>query len=349
VIKRSGWPGVSILLSLLCLLGPAVGAGYQAPKPPASGQQNAPGAGGAAQQSGPQNTTRAGGSAQQPQQPQNKQEKIGVLTVRLPVVVKDNKKFVAGLKEGNFRVFEDGKPQRIEGFQAPSQLPIDVAILMDTSESVKLKLPFEKDAAEDFVSQISTYRRKDLVLFATFDSQVELHQDFTSAEEPLIRAIRKVRAGGYTRMYDGVYRVIEEKLANLTGTDARRVIVILSDGADTASDHSLRDAIEMAERYDVTIFGISTKNFTGITSGTVENADDRELRRLCEETGGQLFLPSEKAELFRAFTQVANDLRAEYVLFYTPDNQEHTGKRRAIKVKLADANGHLFHKQGYTY
>jgi Ca-activated chloride channel family protein len=105
----------------------------------------------------------------------------------------------------------------------------------------------------------------------------------------------------------------------------------------------------MAERYDVTIFGISTKNFTGITSGMVESPDDKELRRLCEETGGQLFLPSEKKELFKAFTQVASDLRAEYVVFYTPDNQEHTGKRRLIKVKLVEANGHLYHKQGYTY
>ncbi|HEX8185319.1 MAG TPA: VWA domain-containing protein, partial [Blastocatellia bacterium] len=206
-----------------------------------------------------------------------------------------------------------------------------------------------KDAAEDFVATVTTFRRKDQVLFATFDSDVELHQDFTDAQEPLIRAIKSVKAGGYTRLYDGVYRVIEEKMANLQGSDARRIIVVLSDGDDTASERSLKDAIEMAQRYDVTVFGISTKNFKGITAGTTDTADDKELRRLCEATGGQLFLPSQKTELFRAFSQVAQDLRQEYVVFYKPDDQSKAGKRREIKVKLISADGRPYHKQGYTY
>jgi Ca-activated chloride channel family protein len=279
------------------------------------------------------------------------QIKTRVLTVRLPVSIKEKNRFVTGLTAKNFEVYEDGKRQRIDGFEAPSQLPLNIAVLMDTSESVKLKLPFEKDAAEDFVATVTTYRRRDQVLFATFDSDVELHQDFTDAQEPLIRAIRKVKAGGYTRLYDAVYRIIEEKMANLQGSDARRVILIISDGADTASDHSLKEAIDIAQRYDVTIFGISTKNFTGsgVSAGMVENSDDKELRRLCEETGGQLFLPSQKAELFRAFTQIAYDLRQEYIIHYTPENQEPTGKRRSIRVRLVGAEGTLYHKKGYVY
>ncbi|MGH9760655.1 MAG: VWA domain-containing protein, partial [Blastocatellia bacterium] len=197
--------------------------------------------------------------------------------------------------------------------------------------------------------EITTYKRRDRVLFVTFDTNIELHQDFTTQDEPLVSSIRKVKAGGYTRLYDAVCRVIEEKMAGLQGTDARPVIVILSDGADTASQHNLKDALEMAERYDVTIFAITTKNITGITSGTVESADDKELRRLCEESGGQLFLPSQKIDLVRAFNQVANDLRSEYVLFYTPPNQEHTGKHRSIRVKLVGADGHSYYKSGYTY
>jgi Ca-activated chloride channel family protein len=276
-------------------------------------------------------------------------QRIGVLEVRLPLSVKEKTKFVPGLTVNNFEVYEDGKRQSIQKFIAPSQLPLNIAMLMDTSNSVKLKLPFEKDAAEDFVATVTTFRRKDQVLFATFDSEVQLHQDFTDAQEPLIRAIRKVKAGGYTRMYDAVYRVVEEKMSNLQSSEARRIVVVLSDGEDTASERSLKDAIEMAQRYDVTIFGISTKNFKGIESGIVENADDKDLRKLCEETGGQVFLPSQKTELFRAFTQVAQDLRQEYVLFYTPQNQSKSGKRREIRVKLVAAEGRPYHKQGYTY
>jgi len=285
----------------------------------------------------------------QPVQQDDQTTKVGVYEVRLPVAVKEKGKFVPGLSKSNFEIFEDGKRQTIETFIAPSKLPLDIAVLMDTSNSVKLKLPFEKDAAEDFVATVTTYRRKDQVSFITFDSEVALHQDFTDSQELLIKAIRKVKAGGYTRLYDAVYRVIEEKMANLTGTDARRIIVVLSDGEDTASEHSLKEAIEMAQRYDVTIFGISTKNFKGIGSGLTENSDDKELRRLCEETGGQIFLPSEKIELFKAFTQVAQDLRQEYVIYYRPLTQEKTGKRREIKVKLVGADGHLSHKQAYTY
>jgi Ca-activated chloride channel homolog len=284
----------------------------------------------------------------EPASPDDQTTRVGVYEVRLPISVKTKGKFVPGLTQNNFEVYEDGKRQKIETFIAPSKLPLNIAVLMDTSNSVKLKLPFEKDAAEDFVSTVTTFRRKDQVAFTTFDSDVELHQDFTDNQELLINAIRKVKAGGYTRIYDAVYRIIEEKLANLT-SDARRIIVVLSDGEDTASEHTLKEAIEMAQRYDVTIFGISTKNFKGTASGLVENADDKELRRLCEETGGQIFMPAEKIELFKAFSQVAQDLRQEYVIYYRPTTQEKTGKRREIKVKLVAADGHLSHKQAYTY
>ena len=285
----------------------------------------------------------------QQQQRDDPPQKIGVLEVRLPISAKQDKKFLAGLTLNNFEVYEDGKRQKIEKFVSPSQLPLNIALLIDTSNSVKLKLPFEKDAGEDFVATVTTYRRRDKILLTSFDSDVELHQDFTDNQELLIGALRKLKAGGYTKLYDGIYRVIEEKMTNLQDSEARRIIVVLSDGEDTASERTLREAIEIAQRYDVTVFGISTKNFKGIDSGMVDSADDKELRRLCEDTGGQVFLPSQKLELFKSFTQVAQDLRQEYVLFYTPTNQARANKSREIKVKLVGADGRLYHKQGYVY
>src|SRR6185503_12006468 len=214
--------------------------------------------------------------------------------VRLPVTVKNQDKLVPGLAVDNFEVYEDGKRQRIEKFERAGQIPLRIAILMDTSNSVKLKLSFEKDAAEDFVSTVPRYRHGDQVLLATFDSEVEFHQDFTNDLEPLIRSLRKVKAGGYTRLYDGVYRVIEQKLSSASESNgARRIIVVLSDGEDTASDRSLNDALELAQRHHVTIFGVSTRNFSGTGAGTLASNDDKNLRRLGEETGGQLFLPSQ--------------------------------------------------------
>jgi Ca-activated chloride channel family protein len=281
------------------------------------------------------------------QQEQEDQVQIRTFEVRLPISVKNKDKFVTGLTVNNFEIYEDGKRQKIEDFKAPSQLPLNIAMLVDTSNSVKLKLPFEKEAGEDFIATVTTFRRKDKVLLASFDSEVALHQDFTDDQQSLIAALRKLKAGGVTRMRDAVCRIIEEKLANISGNESRRVIVVLSDGEDTASERTLKETIDMAQRHDVTIFGISTKNFKGITSGMVENEDDKELRKLCESTGGQVFLPSEKLQLFKSFSQVAQDLRLEYVLFYKPENQDKTGKPRQIRVKLVNADGRVHHKQGY--
>jgi Ca-activated chloride channel homolog len=284
-----------------------------------------------------------------PQKPQDdKIPQLTTLVVRLPITVKVKDQFLGGLVKSDFEVYEDGKKQLIKDFISPSQLPLNIGLLLDTSNSVKLKLPFEKEAAEDFAATVTTYRRKDQVLISSFDSDVELHIDFTDSLEAISKAIRKLKAGGYTKMYDAVYRVIEEKMATTSDKEARRILVILSDGEDTASEHTLKEAIEIAQRHDVTIFGISTKNFTGTGAGTVESSDDKDLRILCESTGGQVFLPSQKIELFKAFTRVAQDLRQEYVIFYDPSNQEKTGKQREIKVKLVNKEGKLYHKQGYT-
>ena len=279
-------------------------------------------------------TAPAQGQGQGQGQDQNETPKeIGTLEVFLPIMVLDKKgQFVAGLTRNNFHVYEDGKEQEIRSFDAPTQLPLDVAIMMDTSGSVKRKLKFEQEAAASFVLSILE-RTKDRALFATFDSVVTLHIDFSRDSGDLTRAIDAVKANGNTRLYDAIYRVCEEKMA-LLPPGSRPVMVVITDGADTASDRSLAEAIAMAQKTNVTIFGISTRDYEDINAKTVRGAVDKDLDKLCESTGGRTYLPYERIELERAFAGIRTLLRNQYVIYYEPRNQERDGKFREIKVKV---------------
>jgi len=261
------------------------------------------------------------------------QREIGTLEVFLPIMVLDKKgQFVPGLRRNNFHVYEDGKEQEIKSFDAPTQLPLDVAIMMDTSGSVKRKLKFEQEAAASFVLSILE-RTKDRALFATFDSVVTLHIDFSRDSGDLTRAIDGVKANGNTRLYDAIYRVCEEKMA-LLPPGSRPVMVVITDGADTASDRSLSEAIAIAQKTNVTIFGISTRDYEDINAKTVRGSVDKDLDRLCESTGGRTYLPYERIELERAFAGIRTLLRNQYVIYYEPKIQERDGKFREIKVKV---------------
>ncbi|MCS6886041.1 MAG: VWA domain-containing protein [Acidobacteriota bacterium] len=259
--------------------------------------------------------------------------RIKVTNVTLPVIVTDKDgRFVSNLTKENFEVYEDKKLQKIQDFQAQADLPLYIAILLDTSASVKGKLKFEKEAVTSFLQTVLR-RRKDQALLVTFDSNVEMRQDFTDDLELLIKALKPVKAAGETTLYDAVYRVCEEKMSNVP--TPRKVIVVISDGADTASERTLEEAIEIAQRNEVVIFGISTKGagFFGIEGGQVEGVDDKELRRLCEETGGEVAFPGNYLDLERAFANINNKSRKYYLLAYEPEDPERPGYRR-IEVKI---------------
>lgn len=276
--------------------------------------------------------------AQQPTQRPDDTVRIGVTDVRLPVSVLDKKdRFIFELTKEDFEVLEDKRQQEIKHFQANSQIPLDIAILMDTSSSVRGKLKFEKESAASFVQTV-LQRRRDRVLFTTFDNQVTLHQDFTDSTELLTKAIEsnKIKANGETRLYDAIYRVCEEKM----GTDRTRrgVIIIISDGDDTISDRTLEDAVNISQKREVTIYAISTKagGFFGVAGGTVKGVEDKALQRLCDSTGGRLYFPSDQLGLERDFRGITDDVRNQYIIVYEPDNQNFDGSRRSIEVKVVN-------------
>ena len=180
-------------------------------------------------------------------------------------MVEQKGQFVPGLTPNDFLVFEDKQPQQIETFSDDlgESLPLYVAVLMDTSPSTAGKLKFEQESAMNFIQTVVRPRR-DRVLFATFDHQIELKQDFTDKLDLLDRAVFGVKKlGTQTALYDAIWQFCDEKLRSVSG---RRVLVVITDGEDTYSRADLTDAIDIAQRTETTIYVISTK--AGL-SGTV--------------------------------------------------------------------------------
>jgi Ca-activated chloride channel family protein len=181
--------------------------------------------------------------------------------------------------------------------------------------------------------------RKDKAAFMTFDHEVNLVQDFTDKLDLLDRAVDKVKkVGSQTALYDAVWQFSDEKLRTAPG---RRVIVIITDGDDTFSRADLNDAIDIAQRTETTIFAISTKagfsgSMPGVEAGTIKDKGDKDLTRLCEETGGAAFFTGDQLALERSFKKISDELRSQYIITYRPANQNYDGKKRKIEVRLAN-------------
>ncbi len=266
--------------------------------------------------------------------------------VRLPITVVDKKgQFVSGLGQSDFLVMEDKLPQKIETFSddlgQDSQL--FVAVLMDTSPSTAGKLKFEQESAMNFIQTV-VRPRKDRVLFATFDHEIALKQDFTDKLDLLDRAVFGVKKlGTQTMLYDAIWQFCDEKLRSVSG---RRVLVVITDGEDTYSRADLRDAIDIAQRTETTIFAISTKAglagaVPGVQMGQVNSKADSNLVKLAEETGGMAFFTGDMLALEKSFNRINKELRAQYLVTYKPTNDRYDGSFRRIEVKLANGQGGL--------
>src|SRR5712664_3202912 len=260
--------------------------------------------------------------------------------VRLPITVVNKKgQFVPGLTRNDFLIFEDKVAQQVETFSDDlgETLPLYVVVLMDTSPSTAGKLKFEQESAMNFIHTVVRPRR-DRVLFATFDNEINLRQDFTDKLDLLDKAVDGVKGlGSQTALFDAVWQFCDEKLRSVAG---RRVMVIVTDGEDTFSRADIRDAIDIAQRTETTIFAISTKvgflsTVPGVEAGEVKDKKDRTLTTLAEETGGVAFFTGDMLSLERSFNKISKELRAQYLLTYKPLNDRYDGSFRKIEVKLA--------------
>jgi len=279
-----------------------------------------------------------------PQPPSGSQTiRVRVELVNVLMTVTDRKnRLVIHMTKDDFNVFEDSKPQTIRYFSRESDLPLRIAILIDTSNSIRDRLRFEQEAATDFLN--TTIRRgKDMAFVVGFDVEPQLIQDYTDNTEKLANAIRDLQAGGVTSLYDALFFSCKEKMLFFPPPEPylRRVMIVISDGQDNQSEHTREEALAMAQRAEVTIFTISTNR-----SGT-EARGDKVLRRLAEETGGRAFFPFEASELAVNFQEIARELRSQYSLAYVSTNSAHDGTFRNISIQPLEKSLRVRAKTGY--
>lgn len=334
-----------------------------------------PGAANQAQQSPPPPPTQQPAPAQK--QPAQKEKeppvKIGEQgTVRVNVnlvdvlftVLNRRNKLVTDLTKDDFRVIDDGQPQQIRYFSRQTDLPLRIGVLMDTSNSIRDRLQFEKEAATEFLFNVLR-RGKDQSFLMTFDDEPSVVQDYTDDPSKLRDQIYRQRAGGGTAVYDAIFRACADQLSHPPRPEGdspdtvRRVMILISDGDDNLSSHSRSQAIEMAQRASVVIYTISTSTqwvTTNDDGDSAKRADrkfhktegDKILADLAEETGGRAFFPYRVYDLDQSFQDIGDELRSQYSLAYNPTNYEANGKYHKVRIDVIRNKGVQVHaRRGY--
>jgi Ca-activated chloride channel homolog len=235
-------------------------------------------------------------------------------------------KFIDGLALQDIEVEDDKKaPSAILDFRSEKDLPLRLALLIDTSDSITERFEFEQQAATRFLQQVIR-RGMDQAFVMGFNGRTNVTQEFTDDPELLAKGVQRLKAGGNTALYDAVYSACE-RLARTTETGTvARVVVLLTDGDDTASRRTYANAVDAANRAGVTIFGVSTNKIDQAVPGDVR------LKAFGEETGGRTIFPGEANDLPRAFSKVEKEIRSRYAVSYRPAAFEPNGRYRKIRI-----------------
>ncbi len=267
-----------------------------------------------------------------------------------------NKRFVSDLKAEDILVLEDGQPQQVFTFQQNIDLPLSLAILIDTSASEERTLPDEKVAARAFLENVLR-ANKDEAAILSFTGETTLEQGFSGNLERLRRAIDRVEfvppsgyvgggvvvngtppisgtnqsLAGSTAIWDAIWATSEELLST-SAEHTRRAIILLTDGVDTSSRLKMHEAIERAQKADALIYAI------GIGDRYTFNVNEGDLKKLAEKTGGRAYFPRHERDLNDAFTQIQRDLREQYLVAYSPSNKARDGSYRKIEIQVVGPN-----------
>ena len=261
------------------------------------------------------------------------QFRSGTLTVPLYVTVTDqDKRLVANLEREDFEVYDNGQRQTLTLFDNKTT-PITAAVMLDTSGSMTLILDRVKEAAEQFLIRLLP---EDMGRVGAFNDKIEFHPEdaFTSDRDVLIRALKELDFGYPTRLWDAV----DESIRRLEPVPGRKVVLVFTDGADTASRRDLDDVMQQARAKEIMVYAIGLE--TEINSGgrRQRSSPDRGLKKLAEETGGGFFLLKKEDELGPTFTRVAQELHSQYVLGFTPATLDGKVHKLEVKVKKPGMN-----------
>ena len=271
------------------------------------------------------------------------------------------------LKPADFQIFENGQLQQVSGFSRQVDLPLSLAILIDTSMSQERTLPEEKMAAMSFLESV-VRPEKDEVSVISFTGESTLELGMTSNMTRLRRAIEGVRlspqmgyigggvvvgtpginpnsASGATAVWDAIW-VTSEEVLGPAPEKTRRAIILLSDGVNTYGKKKLNDAVEAAQKAEAVIYCI------GIGDNFTNGVDRGSLSKVAERTGGRAFFPRDEVDLRKAFQQIQEEMRSQYLVSYEPSNPALDGSYRTIEMKLVNPElqkqkVQLTHRKGY--
>lgn len=282
--------------------------------------------------------------------------KSAVTVVNVFATVRDKRhEIVSELTQSDFKILEDGQEQKVAFFSKEVNLPITLGILMDTSGSMDRILHAEQDAASRFVRRV--LRKNDEAMVISFDLDVNLLADFTQDSSVLERAIRRTvinasaagiggtagtipTQGGGTNLYDAIYLAAHDELASEAG---RKAIILLSDAEDTGSRVKINDAIEAAQRADTVIHVLLIRDF-GLSQGYGPGVASK----MANETGGRVIDVHNEKTLEKAFDEITDELRYQYVLGYYPTNEKRDGTFRKIQVELQNhSDVKILARKGY--
>ncbi len=315
--------------------------------------------------------------AQQPEQPRNR-IRVQVNEVELPVTVTDDKgRFVSNLKASDFRVLDEGRPQRIEFFSHDQKQPIVVGFLVDQSNGVKTHWDKYRDALLELVWQLLPGDKRYSGYLISYSNDAELKVNTTTDSDKLASAIRKMKPGGGAALMDAIHIACTRRdLVKGEPYEPRRVLIIIGDGRDTSTNHTLDEVVELAHRNQVTIYAVSTQAFGFV------NESQSVLERLTTETGGHVEYPLNNpykdvsgylsqpqdagnyaltvgtggyaaqisAGIIRAVEGLSGEITTQYVIRYVPDLDPDAKPKvfRRIKVEVpALPELHVRARQGY--